>query len=262
MGSHLDILDLSNTSQVYHAPATITAPNTKLVHVSGQAGATKSGYVPVDYESQIHLALLNLRRVIVASGATVKDITKLTVYIVNYDPRTRKHARPIQRFLSGHRPAMTLVPVSQLAVPTWLFEVDALIACPPPAQSIPRALTSGSRAESYDVVVIGAGLAGLTAAQELSRAGLSCVVLEARDRVGGKTWSQPMASGRGILELGAGWINDVNQTRMIGLARQFGLELIEQNTTGNCAIQDLDGSISAFAYGEIPKVCFRYIDET
>ncbi|KAJ5673160.1 hypothetical protein N7507_002287 [Penicillium longicatenatum] len=253
MRSHLKIIDLSNTSKVYHAPATITAPNTRLVHVSGQAGATKSGYVPADYESQIHLALLNLRRVILASGAKVKDIAKLTVYIVNYDPRFRKHVRPIRRFLGGHRPAMTLVPVTQLAVPTWLFEVDALIACPPLAQSIPRALTSGSRTESYDVVIIGAGLAGLTAAQELSRGGLSCVVLEARDRVGGKTWSQPMASGRGILELGAGWINDVNQKRMIGLVRKFELELIEQNTTGDCAIQDLDGSISAFAYGEIPK---------
>ncbi|KAJ5786394.1 uncharacterized protein N7503_011606 [Penicillium pulvis] len=253
MGSHFEILDLSNTSNVYHAPATITAPNTRLVHISGQAGATKSGHVPADYESQIHLALLNLRRVIVASGATVKDIAKLTVYIVNYNPETRKHARPIQRFLGGHRPAMTLVPVSQLVVPTWLFEVDALIACPPPAQSIPQTLTSRPGAEIHDVVIIGAGLAGLTAAQELSRAGLSCVILEARDRVGGKTWSQPMASGRGILELGAGWINDVNQTRMIGLARRFGLELIEQNTTGNCAIQHLDGSTSEFAYGEIPQ---------
>ncbi|KAJ5919672.1 hypothetical protein N7454_009507 [Penicillium verhagenii] len=252
MGRHLEILDLPNTSKAYYAPATIIAPNTRLVHVCGQAGVTKSGHVPNDYESQIHLALLNLRHVMMTSGARVTDIAKLMIYTVNHDPRACKHTRPVQRFLGGHRPVMTLIPVSQLAVPTWLFEIEALIACPP-TRSIPPTLTSRPSAKIYDVVIIGAGLAGLTAAHELSSTGLSCVVLEARDRVGGKTWSQPTTSGRGILELGAGWINDVNQTRMIGLARRFGLELIEQNTTGNCALQDLDGTISAFAYGEIPK---------
>lgn len=251
--SRVEIIDLSNTSGAYFSPATVTAAGTRLIQVSGQIGATKSGHVPSDYESQIHLALFNLRCVIVAAGATTKDIAKLTVYIVNYDPKHRKHTPLIQRFLRGHRPAMTLVPVTQLAVPEWLFEVDAVVACPSP-ESIPRALTSG-QPRSTDVVIIGAGLAGLSAARDISQAGLSCVVLEARDRVGGKTWSQPMAGGGGVLELGAGWINDVNQTRMIGLVRQFGLELIEQNTTGNCAIQDLDGSISTFPYGEIPKVC-------
>ncbi|KAJ5637148.1 hypothetical protein N7490_007027 [Penicillium lividum] len=260
MSSRLEILD-TNKSNIHHASAITTAPNTRLLHVSGQVGTAKSGHVPADYESQIHLALLNLRRVIIASGATVKDIAKLNLYIVDYDPTTRKHASLIQRFLGSHRPDMTTVPVPQLKVPTWLFQVDAFIACPSPAQSIPRTLAGEARADDYDVVIIGAGLAGLTAARELEGAGLSCVVLEARDRVGGKTWSQPMASGRGILEFGAGWINDVNQTRMIGLVRQFGLDVIEQNTTGNCALQDLDGSISAFAYGEIPKFDLASIED-
>ncbi|KAI7779434.1 Amine oxidase [Diaporthe eres] len=253
MTSRLEILDLSNTAHVYHAPATVTAPGTRLVQVSGQCGATRSGHVPADYESQIHLALLNLRRVIVATGATTKDIAKLTVYIVNYDPRRPLHRRPIQRFLRGHRPAMTLVPVAQLAVSSWLFEVDAVIACPSPAASISRALTTTTPVQSVDVIVIGAGLAGLSAAQEITRAGLSCVIVEARDRVGGKTWSQPFPGGGGVLEVGAGWINDVNQTRMISLVREFGLELIEQNTTGNVVAQDLDGSVSSFAYGDVPK---------
>lgn len=110
--------------------------------------------------------------------------------------------------------------------------------------------------EEADVVIIGAGLAGLTAARDIIEAGLSCIILEARDRVGGKTWSQQLADGRGTVDLGAAWINDVNQTRVYALAKQYNAELIEQNTTGNCAIQDASGTISSFTYGELPSVSF------
>ncbi|KAF7185171.1 Amine oxidase [flavin-containing] [Pseudocercospora fuligena] len=252
MAPSVRILDLSDTSKAYFAPGTITAPATALLHVAGRVGATTAGYVPKDYESQIHLALLNIRKIIVTAGTTTSDIVKLTVYIVHYDPNNRKHPRHIQRFLRGHRPAMTLVPVPQLAHPDWLVEIDAVVACTPRPGSISRPLAPASGPEVLDVVVIGAGLAGLTAARDLSKNGLSNVVLEARDRVGGKTLSQKVASG-GIIECGAGWINDTNQSRMFELVQRFGLETIEQNTTGNVAIQDTDGKISEFVYGDLPK---------
>ena len=41
---------------------------------------------------------------------------------------------------------------------------------------------------TYDVIVIGAGFAGVTAARDLASAGRSVLVLEARDRLGGRTW--------------------------------------------------------------------------
>ncbi|WP_282856252.1 FAD-dependent oxidoreductase [Pseudoclavibacter helvolus] len=44
------------------------------------------------------------------------------------------------------------------------------------------------------IIVIGAGLAGLTSAWELRKLGHSVIVLEARDRVGGRTWSQGSAT--------------------------------------------------------------------
>lgn len=245
-------VDLHNTSAAYYAPATVTTSNARLVHISGQPGsASGSGHVPSDYESQIHLALLNLRQVITAAGATIQSIVKLTLFIVNYDPNLRQHTRHIQKFLQGHRPAITLIPVTQLAVPSWLFEVDAVLQLP---DSIPKPISAKSAAAvDVDVIVIGAGLAGLTAARDVVKNGLSCVVLEARDRVGGKTWSQEMSSG-GAVDLGAAWINDTNQSKIYELAVQFGAEIIEQNTEGKCVLQDAAGRVSTFPYGSLPEV--------
>jgi monoamine oxidase len=242
-------VDLSNTAGTYYAPATI-APASKLIHVAGQPGTTKGGRVPSDYESQIHLALLNLRKLIIAAGSSVEFIVKLQLFIVNYDADNRKHTRHIQRFLNGHRPAITLVPVPKLAVDQWLFEIDAVIALPEP--SLPPVLAAAT--QTTDAIIIGAGLAGLSAAHEILRAGLSCVVLEARDRVGGKTWSIPLRDGKGVIDLGAAWINDTNQSKVYALAKRYGVDIIEQNTQGSAVLEDINGKCTTFAYGELPDV--------
>jgi monoamine oxidase len=72
-------------------------------------------------------------------------------------------------------------------------------------------------------VVVGAGLAGLVAADELQRAGAEVVVLEARERVGGRVWSQRLDNGA-VVEMGAEFILPGNTT-VRELAGRFGLGL-------------------------------------
>src|ERR1700733_14644339 len=76
-------------------------------------------------------------------------------------------------------------------------------------------------AVEYDVVVIGAGLSGLEAARNIHKAGLSVLVLEAKDRIGGKARSVSN-DGNGFIELGAAWINDTNQSEMWAMAQKYG----------------------------------------
>src|SRR5437763_12129682 len=80
-----------------------------------------------------------------------------------------------------------------------------------------------------DVVVIGAGACGLTAATALRRAGASVVVLEARDRVGGRLWTD---TGSGaLLELGGQWVSP-DQTALQETVEELGLELFSRYREG------------------------------
>jgi monoamine oxidase len=73
-----------------------------------------------------------------------------------------------------------------------------------------------------DVVIVGAGLAGLTAARELAAAGRSVRVLEARDRVGGRTLGHTLSNGV-MVEMGGQWVGPT-QTDVLGLVQELGLE--------------------------------------
>ena len=72
-------------------------------------------------------------------------------------------------------------------------------------------------------VVVGAGLAGLVAADELARGGAEVVVLEARSRVGGRVWSQRLPNGA-VIEMGAEYILPGNSA-VLELAERLGLGL-------------------------------------
>jgi monoamine oxidase len=221
--------------------ATSTGPS-RIIATAGAVGADGNGKVPADYDTQIELAFSNLHRCLEATGASVKDVIKLTYYVVNYDVYGRRYFKHLFKFLDGHRPATTLVPVTALAKPEFLFEVEAWAA----VRQTPL--------QKVDAVVVGGGISGLQAACDIQKAGLSCVVLEARDRVGGKTLSvDPLNEGK-VVDLGAAWINSTNQSKMYAMAQAFGLKTVVQNTKGDVVMQDIDGSVSSFPYGGLPKV--------
>lgn len=83
---------------------------------------------------------------------------------------------------------------------------------------------------AVDVVVIGAGLSGLTAARRLVQAGRSVVVLEAGDRVGGRTMNLDVADGV-ITEGGGQWVGP-GQDRVLALLDELGLATFQTHVAG------------------------------
>ena len=77
---------------------------------------------------------------------------------------------------------------------------------------------------SIDVAIIGAGAAGLGAAHALKDSGLSFVVLEARDRVGGRGHTI-MASPEVTFDLGCGWLHSADENSFVGIAEQLNFEI-------------------------------------
>ena len=76
-----------------------------------------------------------------------------------------------------------------------------------------------------DVAIVGAGAAGLAAAETLAHAGKTCVLLEARDRIGGRTFTQAGPSG-GVAELGAEFVHG-KSTELRALLARYGVKVID-----------------------------------
>ena len=118
------------------------------------------------------------------------------------------------------------------------------------AGSGPAAAAPAARIRRVDVVVVGAGLAGLTAATELVRAGHSVAVLEARGRVGGRTLNHPVGGGE-VVEIGGQWVGP-GQDRILARARALGIRTFKTYTNG-AQILDFQGHQTHFT-GLIPPL--------
>ncbi len=69
----------------------------------------------------------------------------------------------------------------------------------------------------YDVIIIGGGPAGIAAARQLSKNKIKCCILEARDRLGGRTHSEYWEDNISI-DYGAQWIHNVHSNGILGIA--------------------------------------------
>jgi monoamine oxidase len=102
---------------------------------------------------------------------------------------------------------------------------------------------------TVDVAIVGAGLAGLTAARELTRRGKSVVVLEARDRVGGRVLNHDLGNGA-VTEVGGQFIGPT-QDRIAALARELGVEEFPTYNEGENVLL-LEGRRSTYPATGIP----------
>ncbi len=79
--------------------------------------------------------------------------------------------------------------------------------------------------ERYDTIVVGAGIAGLTAARLLAHAGQRVAVLEARDRIGGRLHSERV--GGNVTDVGGSWIHGITDSSVRAVALGLGLDMVE-----------------------------------
>lgn len=123
-----------------------------------------------------------------------------------------------------------------------------------------RAHETDDGGERVDVAVVGAGFAGLTAGRALARAGRRVVVIEARDRVGGRT--KPGRIAGVTIDLGGQWAGPT-QTRLLALAAEYGVATYDTDLNGRCIAEvdghraEGDGEDFLGVFGLFDKLAFR-----
>ena len=101
-----------------------------------------------------------------------------------------------------------------------------------------------------DVCIVGAGLAGLTAARRLSQAGRSVAVLEARDRVGGRVWTKTTRDGVPV-DMGACFVGP-HHDRMLALTKEMGVTTFKTFVDGDNVLAT-GGKVRRYR-GDIPRI--------
>ena len=103
--------------------------NERLLVISGQVGMREDGSVPDDPYEQIDVAFENIFRNLRAAGMDVKDLIKITYYLVGEIDTARRREIVLSK-LQGHQPCSTLLYVAGLASPVYRVEIDAWASRP------------------------------------------------------------------------------------------------------------------------------------
>ena len=98
--------------------------NERILVISGQVGMRPDGTVPDNPIEQMDVAFENIFRNLQAANMDVRDIVKLTYYLVG-EIDTAKRREIVLSKLQGHAPCSTLLYVAALASPVYKVEIDA-----------------------------------------------------------------------------------------------------------------------------------------
>ena len=109
--------------------------NERLLVLSGQVGMREDGTIPDDPFEQIDIAFENILRNLRAANMDVKDIIKLTYYLVG-EIDTAKRREIMLSKLQGNQPCSTLLYVAALASPMFKVEIDAWASHADEGQSV------------------------------------------------------------------------------------------------------------------------------
>ena len=125
--THHNIKGMPAPNGYYHATV---AEAGKIVFLSGQVGADGNGIIPPGLSDQIKNALINIGHACIAAGADVRNITKVTFYVVNWNVAMMQHiiegttaAKEVYDFPDT---ALTLISVNGLFTPDMLVEIEGM----------------------------------------------------------------------------------------------------------------------------------------
>ena len=125
----------------------------------------------------------------------------------------------------------------------------AILAIGGLGEAAQAATTSGTLPASVDVVVVGGGLSGLVAARKLVASGKKVLVLEARNRVGGRLLNHTLANGS-VIESGGAFVGPT-QDHVLALAKELKVETFKEYVTGKNVYVSADGSTMKYT-GTVP----------
>ena len=103
----------------------------RMILPAGQGGEKEDGELSSDFTTQLRQALRNTETVLAAAGATLSDVAKFNLLIVDYgDDRFAAVRREFDRVWGDRKPAWTLIPVPALALAGMQVEIDVIAVVP------------------------------------------------------------------------------------------------------------------------------------
>lgn len=135
IAEHNGAFQLINPTGLYdpsnhgYSHVALLQPTARIAMIAGQGGETSDGSLSPDFRQQVRQALMNLATAAQGVGASMKDIVKQTMLVVDFD-EAKLHiiGEEFARAYAGHKPAGTLIPVPRLALDGMQFEIDAIVA--------------------------------------------------------------------------------------------------------------------------------------